>query len=147
MSFRRSILTAVPAMICLLLSVSLANGAAFSSQLNSISNSGLGARAALEEASSGDKMSSTVAEPPRRFHAIFRASPEPKSSSAAVTEQMMMGAGDRAAVDNSTKNGGNHKNRFATKQCREGCLGKVIIISLSAICSMLVVGEFGVVCE
>lgn len=93
---------------------------------------------------SGDKMSSADgSEPPRRFHAIFQGSSaaaamaELKSSPSSL-EKMLAGSSSsssgsrrsKVAVDNSTSdNASSQKNR--TRQCREGCLGKVIIISLS----------------
>lgn len=92
--------------------------------------------AAPPTTTSGDKMSSANGSgPPRRFHAIFQgssaAAAELKSSSSSSLEKMLAGSSRSVgAVDNSTNdNGSNHKNR--SRQCRQGCLGKVIIISLS----------------
>lgn len=84
-----------------------------------------GAGAAVEETTSGDKMSSANGSgPPRRFHAIFQgssaAATELKSPSSSF-EKMLAGSGRSAgAVDNSTNDNGRNRSR----QCRQGCLGK-----------------------
>lgn len=79
-------------------------------------------------------MSTTDPGPPHRFHAIFHAAAASATavdfkSSPAVVEKMMA-AGSRDRVDNrDNNNGSKNRSTSSTRQCREGCLEKVIIIS------------------